>query len=203
VSKDDDAGAGPPGPPEREDLTSCLRALSGGEAAASTTLIPHVYRELHAIAMGCLRGQRPNHTLQPTALVNEAYLKLFNQDRVDLKDRVHFFAVAAKAMRQLLVDHARARRRKKRGGGDHREVTLDEAIAGAAGIDVDLLDMDRALDELRALDARQCQVVELRYFAGLEVEEVAAVLEVSKTTVEREWRAARAWLGQRILSRDE
>jgi RNA polymerase sigma factor (TIGR02999 family) len=115
----------------------------------------------------------------------------------DWNDRVHFFAVASKAMRQLLVDHARTRSRKKR-GGDLRQETLDEAVARQAGIDVDLLDLEAALNELTELDERQGRVVELRYFGGLEMAEVAQVLDISKTTVEREWRSARAWLGRRV-----
>jgi RNA polymerase sigma factor (TIGR02999 family) len=188
-----------PGTPK--DLTRFLDDLAHGDADAAATLMPHVYGELKAIAEGYMIRQRADHTLQPTALVNEAYVKLFDRSVIDWKDRGHFYALAARAMRQLLVDHARARRRKKRGGG-RREVTLDEAVAKAAGIEVDLLALDEALRELAELDPRQAQVVELRYFGGLEVAQVAQMLEVSVTTVEREWRSARAWLGSRLGEAD-
>lgn len=159
--------------------------------------MPYLYGELRAIAEGCLKSQRPDHTLQPTALVHEAYLKLFDATELAPNDRKHFFRLAARAMRQLLIDHARARGRDKR-AGDRGEVTLDEAIGAAAGIDFDWLDLDEALTDLAALDERQARVVELRYFGGLEVDDVAQVLDVSRSTVERDWRAARAWLGVRL-----
>lgn len=182
---------------EAPDLTLFLRQLASGDEASSGALMPHVYSELRAIAAGCLRGQAASNTLQPTALVNEAFLKLFDRDRLRVEDRLHFFRLAARVMRQLLVDHARERRSLKRGGA-RAEATLDEAVAAAAGFDVDVLDLDAALSELAERDPRQGQVVELRYFAGLEVAEVAAILAVSKTTVEEDWRCARAWLGARL-----
>jgi RNA polymerase sigma factor (TIGR02999 family) len=182
------------------ELTRYLEALRAGEAGrVEGTLMPLVYDELRTIASACMRGQRVDHTLQPTALVNEAFLKLFKTPEAGWNDRKHFYAVAARAMRQLLVDHARARRGDKRGGGRDR-LPLDVAIAQAASIDVDLIDLDAALTELSEMDRQQAQVVELRYFAGLEMAEIADALGVSKSTVEREWRFARAWLGARMGS---
>lgn len=181
----------------RRDLTVFLRNMSRGDEGAQATLLPYVYDELRVIAEACLRTQRANHTLSPTALVNEAYLKLFGGKELDVSDRKHFFRLAAKAMRQLLVDHARARARSKRGGGE-RAVTLDEAVLPAEHVDFDWLDLDLALSELGELDERQAQVVEMRYFGGFEMADIADALEVSKSTVEREWRSARAWLGMRL-----
>lgn len=188
-------------PPEdqrdRPDLTLVLRGLGQGDASARATLLPYVYDELRAIAAAYLRTQRASHTLSPTALVSEAYLKLFGGADVDLSDRKHFFALAARAMRQLLVDHARARGRDKRGGGG-RAVTLDEVVVGVDRAAADWLDLDLALAELAELDGRQAQIVELRTFGGYEMADIAEALGVSKSTVEREWRSARAWLGVRL-----
>ncbi|NOT30832.1 MAG: sigma-70 family RNA polymerase sigma factor [Planctomycetes bacterium] len=186
-----------PKDPDQHELTRFLNDLARGKAAAAETLMPFVYAELRGIAESHLRGQAPRHTLQPTALVHEAFLKLFDPDRVGWNDRKHFFALAAKAMRQVLVDHARRARRLKRGDG-RLCVALDEHVAGPAGTATDLVDLNLALDELGALDERQGRIVELRYFGGLEVQEVAEVLAVSTSTVEREWRTARAWLGVRL-----
>jgi len=187
-----------PDEPSAAELTVFLDALRDGDAPeAEAALMPHLYAELRVIATACMRGQRPDHTLQPTALVSEAYLKLFQRTDAQWNDRKHFFALAAKAMRQLLVDHARGRSRAKR-GGDRQQVTLDAAIAEAGAIDHDLLDLDAALSELAELDEQQARVVELRYFGGLEMAQIADVLGVSLSTVEREWRASRAWLGVRM-----
>lgn len=184
--------------PKPAELTAFLDALrDGGAPEAEEALMPHLYAELRRIAEACMRDQRPNHTLQPTALVSEAYLKLFQRSEADWNDRKHFFALAARAMRQLLVDHARSRGRVKRGGGAEA-VTLDVAVAAAGGIDHDVLDLDEALCELAELDEQQARVVELRTFAGLEMAQIAEVLGVSLSTVEREWRASRAWLGVRL-----
>ncbi len=182
--------------PPREDLTQFLLQLGLGHRDRADELMPYVYAELKAIALASIR-HRDERTLQATALVNEAFLKLFDQDRLDVNDRQHFFRLAAKAMRQLLIDHARQRKAEKR-GGDRNAVTLDEAVAAASGFDFDWLDLDAALSQLEQLDERQARVVELRYFAGLEVAAVAGVLGVSKSTVEQEWRTARAWLGMRL-----
>lgn len=190
-----------PSPDGEEDrpakLTVFLNELARGNSQAGETLMPYVYDELRVIAESYMRRQQAGHTLQPTALVNEAYLKLFKPEAVGWNDRKHFFSLAAKAMRQLLVDHARRAGAAKRDGG-LRPQTLDEAFAQSSEFPVDLLDMNMALEELSQRDERQGRVVELRYFGGLEMEEVATVLDVSKRTVEREWRAARAWLGHRL-----
>ena len=183
---------------EREaELTRFLVDLSHGAAGAEATLMPHIYSELRAIAASYAVPRAGAEVLPPTMLVNEAYLKLFGGAPIEWANRKHFYVVAAKAMRQLLIDHARNKRRLKR-GGDERHVTFDEAALAASGVNVDMLELDHALRELTELDERQGRIVELRYFAGLEVAEVADVMEVSKTTVEREWRAARAWLGKRL-----
>jgi RNA polymerase sigma factor (TIGR02999 family) len=177
------------------DLTALLLAVRGGDAAARDALVPLVVGELRRMAAGLLRRERRDHTLQPTALVNEVYLRLFGREAASVpwQDRVHFFGAAARSMRQVLVDHARAHRAAKRGGLQARATLTDVAGVGAGG-QVDVIDVDRALDRLAHLDARQAEVVELRVFIGLEVEEVAEVLGVSPTTVKREWRSARAWL---------
>ena len=173
-----------------------LRDLGEGHPEREADLLPHVLRELDVIARSCLRGQA--HTLQPTALVNEAYLKLFAGQALEIRDRSHFFATAAKAIRQVLVDHARARKRLKR-GGDRQQVTLDGNLTPAPGDDgLDVLDLDAALEQLAERDATQARIVELRFFGGLEVGEVADVLGTSKSSVERSWRVARAWLGQAL-----
>lgn len=185
-----------------EELTVFLDALRDGDGAgAERALMPHVYRELRAIATSCMRGQRADHTLQPTALVSEAYLKLFRRADAKWNDRKHFFALAAKAMRQLLIDHARARSSDKRGGG-RSEVTLDVAIAEVAKIDFDLIELNDALIELAAIDPLQGRIVELRYFGGLTMQQIADIIDASLSTVEREWRAARAWLGVQLTGLD-
>jgi RNA polymerase sigma factor (TIGR02999 family) len=183
------------------DVTALLRAWSEGDQAALDRLLPAVYEELHRQAERYMRSQPAGHTLQTTALVHEAYLRLVSRDGPEWNGRAHFFGVAAKAMRSILVDHARARRSAKR-GGDARQVTLAgiEDSAGRAD-DLDVLDLDEALARLTELDARKGSLVELRYFGGLSIEEAAAALGVSPATAKREWRLARAWL-QRELSRD-
>ena len=179
--------------PAAQDLTRLLLAWSDGDESALSQLIPLVQGELRRLASRSLRGERPGHPLQTTALVNEAYLRLIDQQNVDWQNRAHFFAVAAQIMRHLLVDHARARHYAKRGGGA-RYVALDEAAAIAPERDAELLALDEALSRLAALDARKSRVVELRYFGGLSVEETAEVLGMSEITVKREWRKAKAWL---------
>lgn len=180
-----------------EELTRFLNDLGRGDLSAAETLMPHVHEELRAIAESQLRRERSGHTLSPTEVVNEAFLRLFKPERVSWNDRRHFYALAAKAMRQLLVDHARRRKRLKRGGGKEA-LTLDQAFTAGSEIPVDLLDLNQALEDLSDVNPAQANVVELRYFGGLDVAEVASVLEVSKRSVERQWRAARAWLGSRL-----
>lgn len=185
------------------DATRYLGELAAGDADAATRLLPLVYEQLRALAGSYFRGQAADHTLQPTALVHEAFLRLVDRDASSFKDRSHFMAVAAVAMRQILTDHARRVRAAKR-GGDRDRLEIDVAIdAGAApgrppgesAARVDLLALDDALTELARLDPRKHRVVELRYFGGLSMEEVALVMDVSKRTVESDWRSARAWLG--------
>jgi RNA polymerase sigma factor (TIGR02999 family) len=182
---------------DRTHLTRFLNELASGSTDAAEGLMPYVYAQLHSLAQAHVRNQALAHTLQPTALLHEAYIKLFDADRCQWNDRQHFFALAAKVMRQILVDHARAQKRIKRGGGNVR-VTLDESALGHAGNELEVLDLDQALVELSTQDERQGRIVELRFFGGLGVDEVAGILELSKSTVEREWRAARAWLGVRL-----
>nr|MDQ3013058.1 ECF-type sigma factor [Acidobacteriota bacterium] len=144
-----------------------------------------------------LRRERPNHTLQPTALVHEAYIQLIDQSRVSWESRAHFFGAAARLMRRILVDHARAHQAEKRGGGEEK-FALDEALGVPEGKDLNILALNDALDELARLDARQSRIVELRYFGGLSIEEMAAVLEISPATIRREWNMAKVWLYHQI-----
>ncbi|MBL8863789.1 MAG: sigma-70 family RNA polymerase sigma factor [Planctomycetes bacterium] len=179
------------------EVTRLLDAIGRGEDGASARLLELVYGELRALAGAYGRGQRPGHTLQPTALVHEAFVKLVEADAREFTDRAHFLAVAATAMRHILSDHARARRADKRGGGLERVTLVEGALAGEAR-DLDLVALDDALQELSELDARKHRVVELRFFGGLTAEEAARVLDVSLSTVESDWRAARAWLHVRL-----
>jgi RNA polymerase sigma factor (TIGR02999 family) len=183
--------------PEIPEITRLLRAWRDGDDGAREELLPLVYSELRRLARARMRRERPDHTFQTTDLVHEACLRLLGSELPDWQDRAHFFAVAARAMRRLLVDHARARGYAKRGGGALR-LSLDEVPDLSAPLEANqgagLADLDEALDRLAALDPRQHQVVELRFFGGLSVEETAAVLGVSAVTVKRDWRTARAWL---------
>jgi RNA polymerase sigma-70 factor (ECF subfamily) len=164
--------------------------------------LPAIYEELRRLAGHYLRQERPDHTLQPTALVHEAYLRLSTQDRVQWKDRNHFIGVAAQLMRRILVDHARAHHADKRGGHNTRIPLEDaaESLQAPGHHSADVLDLDRAMTELAALDARQAQIVELRYFGGLSVEEAGEALSVSPATIKREWRMARAWLHRALTA---
>jgi len=179
--------------PSPQEVTQLLRDWRQGNRAAFDQLIPLVYDELRRLAKRHLQRQSPGHTLQTTALVHEAYLRLIEQQNIEWQNRAHFFAVAARAMRFLLVDHARARQYAKRGGGA-RQVTLDEVAVVSPERNTDLLALDEALSRLAALDPRKSQVVELRYFGGLSAEETAEALGVSEVTVKREWLKAKAWL---------
>jgi len=174
-------------------VTELLVAWSGGDASALEQLIPLVHAELHRLARRQMRRERQGHTLQTTALVNEAFLRLVDLSRIRWQDRAHFFAMSARLMRRILVDHARSRQYIKRGGGARR-VTFDEGLAVSAEPAADLVGLDDALQALARVDARKSQVVELRYFGGLSVEETAEALHVSPETVMRDWRLARAWL---------
>jgi RNA polymerase sigma factor (TIGR02999 family) len=179
------------------DLTQLLRRWGEGDANALDALAPLVQSELRALAAAYLRRERRGHTLQPTALVNEAYLRLFDQTRVRFENRAHFFGLAAQLMRRILVDHARQRRAAKRGGGAVR-VTLHDEHAMGDGPELDLLELDAALDELAGLSARQARVVELKFFGGLAIDECATALDVSHATVERDWTVARAFLRRKL-----
>ena len=179
--------------PSPEAVTDLLRAWAEGDDGALERLTPLVEAELRRLARGYMRRERRGHTLQTTALVNEAFLRLTDARSVRWQDRAHFLGISARLMRRVLVDHARSRGYLKRGGGAKR-VTLDERVQGAAEPAIDLLALDRAMDALAAADARKCRVVELRYFGGLSVEETAEVLGVSTDTVKRDWRLAKLWL---------
>jgi len=174
-------------------ITHLLLAWGNGDQAALEELMPLVYDELRKVAARFLRRQRPGHTLQTTALVNEAYLRLIDSSQVRWQNRAHFFAVSATLMRRILVDFARERQNLKRGGAAER-VSLDEALVVAPERGADLLALDEALNRLAALNPRQAQVVELRYFGGLSEEEAAEALKVSLRTVQRDWNLARLWL---------
>jgi len=185
--------------PSQQEITQMLLAWSNGDEAALEKLTPLVYHELHRLAHRYLGRERVGHTLQTTALVNEAYLRLIDWKNVQWQNRAHFFAISAQLMRRILVDFARSRKFAKRGGGAH-QVAFDEALAIAPQRSVDLVALDDALTSLAALDPRQNQVVELRFFGGLSIAETAEVLKVSPTTVRRDWSLAQAWL-LRELSR--
>ena len=181
------------------ELTRILKAWSGGDASALERLTPLVYAELHRIASRSMADEKPGHVLQPSALVNEVFLRLNGNARVDWESRGHFFAFSARLMRQILIDFARAQNAAKRGGqSPHGDLSIAHGLAAEQADPVDLLDLDAALDELAALDRRRAQVVELRYFGGLENREIAATLAVSEATVERDWAVARAWLFDRL-----
>jgi RNA polymerase sigma-70 factor, ECF subfamily len=181
------------------DVSRLLAECSDGNQAAFNKLLPLVYDELHRLAAAYMSRERGNHTLQTTALVNEAYLRLVDQKSAGWQDRAHFFAVAAKVMRQILIDHARGRARAKRGGGGQR-VSLDEGAMLSEERAADLLALDEALRKLAGLDQRKSEVVELRFFGGLTVEETAEVLNVTPKTVTRDWTMARAWLYRELAS---
>lgn len=183
-------------PTTETDVTRLLQGWRAGDREAAERLMERVYDELRRLARRRLSGERAGHTLQPTALVHEAYMKLAGQ-RVDWRSRAHFFALAATAMRRILVSHARKRRAAKRGGGA-LTLTLDEGLAGGGERDLDLLALDRALAGLAALDPRQARIVELRYFAGLTIEETAEAVGVSPATVKLDWQMARAWLHREL-----
>ena len=174
-------------------VTELLLAWRDGDDGALSKLVPLVYDELRHLARRALRYERQGHTLQPTALVHEAYERLIDQNRIQWQSRTHFFAVAARTMRQVLVDHARKRQAARRGGGGLK-LSLGDAVAADERRNVDLISIDRALKGLSAIDAAQERIVELRYFGGLTIEETAEVLSVSPATVKRDWSIARAWL---------
>jgi RNA polymerase sigma factor (TIGR02999 family) len=175
------------------NVTQMLAALSEGKREMADKIFPLVYEELRRIAAGYMRRERRNHTLQTIDLVNEAYLKLVSQDNLSLKNRAHFFAIASLAMRQYLVDYARQHGRKKRGGGQKKISLEDTVLISEERLD-EILEVDEALTRLAAIDERQSQIVQMRYFSGLTVEEIAEALDLSPITIKRDWRMAKAWL---------
>jgi RNA polymerase sigma factor (TIGR02999 family) len=178
-------------------VTESLEKFEPGDRKATEKLFVDVYAELRAIAAGYLRRERKDHTLRPTALVHEAYLKLVDQTRVGWRSQAHFLAIAAQAMRRILVDHARKHAATKR-GGHRRRIALDDNLAGESDRDEDVLELEAALTKLTKLDQRQAHMVELRFFGGLSIDEVARVTGISKRSVEREWTMVRAWLRREL-----
>jgi len=181
------------------DITNLLRQVRSGDKDANGKLMAALQVELRQLAARAMRHERPGHTLQPTALVNEAFIRLASNSAIESKDRAHFLAIAARLMREILVDYARRRGAQKRGSG--MKMTLDDGLALADDRLDDVIGCDELLGRLEQLDARQARIVELRFFAGLSVEEVAEILEVSAPTVKREWASARAWLHRELTAR--
>jgi RNA polymerase sigma factor (TIGR02999 family) len=180
-----------------QEITDLLQAWARGEQSALEKLIPLIETELRRLAKSYMRRERPEHTLQTTALVNEAYIKLIGQSRVNWQNRAHFYAIAAQCMRRILVDYAKTRSREKRGGGA-RQVELSDAVPMSVTQSEELLALDVALNRLAVEDERKSKVVEMRYFCGYSMEEIAEHLNISETTVARDWRLARAWLRREI-----
>lgn len=183
-----------------QDVTRLLAGWSQGDRQALDELMPIVYAELKQLAHAYLRKERADHTLQSTALVNEAFLRLIQQQDAEWKNRAHFFAISARVIRRILVDHARAHQAEKRGAGGVK-LELDEAMAVSPEQNLDLVLLDEALEKLAVLDARQSRIIELRFFAGLSVEDTAEVMNLSTATVKREWSSARAWLFRELTGR--
>src|SRR3954452_15920308 len=181
------------------DITQWLSTCKGGDRDALESLLPLVYDELHRRAVQAFSRERTGHTLQPTALVHEVYLRLMDQHEASWKNRAQFFAIAAQMMRRILVSHARARQAEKRGGGEER-ITLDEGVATAPMRDVNLLALDEALTKLAEIDPDKSRMVELRFFSGLSVEETAEVMGLSPRTIDRQWHTAKAWLHREIAT---
>lgn len=188
--------------PARGEVTRLLGELSKGSPEAEAKLIPLVYDHLHRLAASYIRGERPDHTLQATGLVNEAYLRLVSQGPPQWRDRTHFFGIAAHLMRQILVEHARARHAAKRGGSDQILVPLDNDLCVSSARSRDLVELDDALQHLERIDPQQARIVELRFFGGMTVEETAEVLGISPRTVKRDWTVARAWLHGELNHRE-
>ncbi len=181
-----------------EDITRLLVNWGTGDQAALEELMPLVYSELRRLAGNYLRRERAEHTLQPTALVNEAYLKLVDQKNAKWQNRAHFFGIAAQLMRRILVDHARQHQAVKRGGPEQQRISITNAERLVEQPEVDLLALNEALDELARMDPQQGRIVELKFFGGLSIEEIAEVLSIGHATVERDWKMARAWLRRQL-----
>lgn len=180
------------------EITSLLIDWSKGDRFALEKLLPLIEKELHRLAHCQMRRLKPGNTFQTTALINETYLRLINQNRVHWQNRAHFFGIAAKLMRRILLNYARDQRRQKRGGGDAIHISLSDAVIISADKTEEILAIDEALQKLAERDERKCKVVELRFFGGLSIEEIAEVLNVSTVTVSRDWNLARAWLAREI-----
>lgn len=185
--------------PDSPETTILLQETADGSDAARVKLTAHLYEQLHTLAARHMQNERADHTLQPTALAHEAYMRLIDDARIDWQGKAHFLAVASNVIRRILIDHARTRRTLKRGGGAQR-VPLSPELSQIGDLNVDLLDLDAALDELNHLKERHHRVVELRFFGGLTTEQIAHVLEISPDTVKTDWAAARAWLKNRLRS---
>jgi RNA polymerase sigma factor (TIGR02999 family) len=183
--------------PSTHDVTRLLKAWSDGDQAALTELMPTVYAEIRKLARSYLRRERSDHTLQATALVHEAYVRLVDQRAVRWQNRAHFFGIAAQIMRRILVDHARMQKADKRGAGE-RPIELDQGIELAADNRIDFVALDDALKTLATLDPRQARIVELRFFGGLSIEETGEIVQLSPATIKREWAAARLWLRREL-----
>lgn len=183
--------------PSKDEITRWLAAYQGGDPVALEKLLPLVYDELHRQAMNFFSRERAGHTLQPTALVNEVYLRLVNQRQATWQNRAQFFGIAAQMMRRILVSHARARQAAKR-GGDEQRITFTEEVSATSERDVNLLALDEALKKLEAIDLEKSRMVELRFFSGLSVTDTAEVMGVSPRTVDRQWQTAKAWLYREI-----
>lgn len=182
---------------ESKDLTALLRGLAAGDGAFREHALRQVYEKLHAVAERAFRRESPDHTMQPTALLHDAWMKLVESDRGEWQNRDQFFAIGATIMRRILVDHARARGRDKRGGGARRVTLVDDALPSQGG-QTDILDLDAVLHRLNKIDSRQHAIVELRFFSGLSVSDVASCLGISRRTVEAEWTMAKAWLAREL-----
>lgn len=183
--------------PAPEEVSQLLKEWSNGDQAALDRVVPIVYQELRRLAHHYMRRERPGHTLQTTALVNEAYMRLADYKKMRWQSRAHFFAVAAQVMRRILVEQARSKNFAKRGGGAEK-ISLDETAVVSAGRSAEVIAVDDALTELESWDPRKARIVELRFFGGLSIEETAEVMKISPTTVQREWRSAKAWLYKAI-----
>lgn len=187
--------------PSSNEVTELLGACSRGDQDAVAKLLPMIYEELRELAERYFRRERRDHTLQPTALVHEAYMRLVGQQEVQWQNRSHFFGVAAMAMRRILVNHAKSRLRVKR-GGDHKRVSLEEVVVVSGQTDPELVALDEALTRLAQVDERKARLVELRFFGGLGIEETAEAMSISPATVKREWNLAKTWLYREIAKGD-
>jgi len=187
-----------PSMPQSESVTQLLVDWSKGDQAALNKLMPLVYSELRRLAKNYLKRESPGHTLQPTALVNEAYLRLVDQKTARWQNRAQFYGVAAQLMRRILVDHARAKHAEKRGGANQQRLSITSAREVGATPDLDVLALNEALEELATLDPQQSRIVELKFFGGLSIEETAEVMDLGHATVERDWKMARAWLRRKL-----